>query len=263
MKSLILILAGACTLVACNSNKTTSLHEDNVPLNTTFSAIQWERGEVTEMHIFGENNDTTIATFKYSFAKDASPLKQLTDSLTYSFLTDNKQSPLVNRSFFEKEAKLFVNDFKEFISDATFNKFPWYLDVEVDYCEIDSMYVKGEFMIDSYTGGAHGSHFIGYRMINTSTNKIVQLSDLYANRKELDKRAEKVFRSTYEIDADANLQEEGYWFEDGKFTLNENFYFDQNDIVFYFNPYEIGPYAMGTFTIHIPLSSLKDLEIKR
>lgn len=263
MKTLFFLTAGLFILVGCNSNTKGVEADELLVVNKAYQDVQWERGELSEEWIYGENNDTTKVTFLYSFAMDDSPLKKLTDSLTVSFMTELKVPVRVDKKFFQNEATNFLADFKAYESESSHRVYPWYYNVEVDYCVKDSLHVKGEFMMDAYTGGAHGSHYVAYRMINTKTNKIVQLADLFNNRTELDKRAEQQFRKEYQIDPNANLKDEGFWFEDGKFTLNENFYFDQHDIVFYFNPYEIGPYAMGSFTIHIPLDSLRDLSIKR
>jgi len=55
------------------------------------------------------------------------------------------------------------------------------------------------------------------------------------------------------------LEEYGFWFQGDAFEVNENFYFENGNIVFLFNPYEIAPYAGGTSELIIPLSDLGDL----
>jgi hypothetical protein len=48
-------------------------------------------------------------------------------------------------------------------------------------------------------------------------------------------------------------------FEESSIESCDNFYFDDTNFYFVFNPYEIGPYSAGYISIQIPIEELKPL----
>jgi len=58
---------------------------------------------------------------------------------------------------------------------------------------------------------------------------------------------------------DENLEEAGFWFNEGNFKLNDNFLITTDGLKFFFNSYEIGPYAIGTTELLIPFSRIKNI----
>lgn len=52
-----------------------------------------------------------------------------------------------------------------------------------------------------------------------------------------------------------------YVYKDGFKGINEgqNFYFDEDNLYIYFQPYDIGPYAAGFITFKIPFSLIQDI----
>ncbi len=105
-----------------------------------------------------------------------------------------------------------------------------------------------------YTGGAHP--FSGQRhfVLATGNGQQLTLSDLLASgyESQLNVAGEKAFRQAREIAPDANLESEGFWFENNAFKVNTNFGVMADGLLFTFNPYEVAPYALGPtdFTVH-------------
>lgn len=112
-----------------------------------------------------------------------------------------------------------------------------------------------------YAGGAHGNGVSKYYNIYEPTQKILTVDDLLipGGKEKLNAIAEKIFRHNYELGEDELLYEAGYWFENEKFALNENFLIDHQALLFTFNPYEIAPYAAGAPEVRIPFSEIKDI----
>ncbi|MCL8000973.1 RsiV family protein, partial [Brucella sp. 21LCYQ03] len=50
-----------------------------------------------------------------------------------------------------------------------------------------------------------------------------------------------------------------YFFDEGIFTLADNFAFSKTGLVFQYNPYEIKAWSEGVTRIEIPYKELKDL----
>jgi hypothetical protein len=111
----------------------------------------------------------------------------------------------------------------------------------------------------NYSGGAHGNAWSEQHFFDTRTGEKLFLEDFFKDVSELTQKAEVIFRADQEIPSDQNLEEAGFWFDDGKFELNENFAFNENSIDFMYNQYEIAPYAAGIIIVSIPMDQVSHL----
>jgi hypothetical protein len=112
----------------------------------------------------------------------------------------------------------------------------------------------------SYLGGAHPNTLFIYMSFDLATGKLLTTEDIFKPGFEdkLYKLGEKKFREFYDLDESKDLNEQGFWFENG-FKLNGNFYLTKAGINFLFNQYEVGPYALGAPEIYFKYSEIKDL----
>jgi hypothetical protein len=76
---------------------------------------------------------------------------------------------------------------------------------------------------------------------------------------ELTKIAENKFRRLFNIPANKDLINAGFFFNKGIFRLNDNYSFSNYGITFKFNPYEVAAYVYGAPEITIPYSEIKNL----
>jgi hypothetical protein len=112
-----------------------------------------------------------------------------------------------------------------------------------------------------YTGGAHPNSRRVYVSLDVPTGMTITLSDILMDDqvKALNEIAEHEFRKLKQVAPDKGLDEAGFWFDDGKFELNDNFAITGEGLVFYFNSYEIASYADGPTRLVIPGEDLKPL----
>ncbi|MFZ6013440.1 MAG: RsiV family protein, partial [Bacteroidota bacterium] len=107
--------------------------------------------------------------------------------------------------------------------------------------------------------GAHGGAGTYFINMNPQTGKEVKLDDIlksgYAN--VLLKEGEKAFRMVRDLADTTSFYDYGFEFPDNKFQLNDNYGFIQEGIVFFYNRYEIAPYAAGPTQIVIPYEKLR------
>ena len=118
-----------------------------------------------------------------------------------------------------------------------------------------------EYSDYSYLGGAHPNSFLTYSNYNLENGEQVSLDDCFNKDYEvqLNSIGEKIFRQQKNLTSKSDLNSEGYWFDENKFELNDNFAIIQNGLLFYFNAYDIAPYAMGSTELIIPYSEIKQL----
>lgn len=110
-------------------------------------------------------------------------------------------------------------------------------------------------------GGVHpfGSTF--FINFETSTGRTVVLADLLREGAfaKLESLAEAEFRRDYKLSSTESLSEQSYSFPGNRFTLNDNFGIGERDVVFLFNPNEIGPGVMGATEVKIALPLTRQL----
>ncbi|WP_299488420.1 DUF3298 and DUF4163 domain-containing protein [Acaryochloris sp. IP29b_bin.137] len=112
-----------------------------------------------------------------------------------------------------------------------------------------------------YTGGAHPNSSRTYWNFNPKTGTLIQLSDVLVKgyAPKLNAIAEQHFRAVKALSPSTSLNKAGFWFENDKFQVNDNFLIAPEGLIFFFNTYEIGPYVVGPTEIKIPYTELEEL----
>ena len=136
----------------------------------------------------------------------------------------------------------------------------YYLNAHVHVIRQDSSLTALQFGYDSFEGGAHGSTGISYINWNSKNDNKIKLDDLLIKnyKSRLNTIAEKIFRIEENLSDTASLAT-NYFFKDNKFALNDNFLITPLGLSFYYNNYEIKPYAAGPTTLLIPYRKIKSL----
>lgn len=115
------------------------------------------------------------------------------------------------------------------------------------------------FSAHSYTfgGGAHGNFGTGHLVVDRRNNKLLSLKDIIPDTALLIPLLEINFRRIYGIEKNIPLTDAGLF--QNTIPVTDNFILTQKSLGFTYNPYEIGPYAMGQITIYIPLEECGSL----
>lgn len=158
----------------------------------------------------------------------------------------------------ETLAAEFVNEYGQVKRDLKAYKSYWYLIREVSVLYADPRVLSLRFSEDIYTGGAHPNALKRYQSFDAATGSPISLEDLVlpGARRKLEAVAGGIFRKMHDIAPGVSLAEAGFWFENGRFRLNDNFALTGEGLVFYFNLYEITSYARGPTELQIPFSAL-------
>ncbi len=103
----------------------------------------------------------------------------------------------------------------------------------------------------AYTGGAHGIGITRFLVYDTEAMDRIDLQAIFESGYEarLQKLLEQKYRATYFLEEGQPLSDAGL-FED-HIPVSENFWLTSNSIGFYYNPYELAPYAMGAISISL------------
>lgn len=196
-----------------------------------------------------QNSDTTYFYVSYPEFSDAK-------------INEYVQSHLVldsGKVSVEEMGKEFITAYDQFYDEVEYKR-PWYQEKR-DSVNIQTVnYIGFSSNFESYTGGAHGLHYILYNNYDVKENKELSISDIIhqSNMEELIKAAEGIFRKQEGISETHSLLED-YFFEDGIFSLPNNFILQHEGILFLYNIYEIKPYVSGYTDLFIPYSTIKDM----
>jgi hypothetical protein len=113
----------------------------------------------------------------------------------------------------------------------------------------------------AFLGGAHPNSTTLFANFDLATGRMLRRSDLLldSGREQLDRVGERAFRRVRKLAPGADLNAAGFWFEGGRFKLNENFAVTPTGLLFFFNAYEIGPYVFGATSISLPWAEVMPL----
>jgi hypothetical protein len=118
-----------------------------------------------------------------------------------------------------------------------------------------------EFFSTAYEGSGQPSNEITYLSFDLQTGNPLTLKDVLISgyEKELTQIGKQIFKENYGFKDIDDLRKEGFSFKDGKFTLNNNYGFSKQGIIFQYNPLEIGANAIGAPQLLIPYQQIKHL----
>ena len=176
------------------------------------------------------------------------------DILTYAFISEPQDD-------FDLLVEEMAMEYENILRDNEEYTAGWLLEISSDIIHQDTAYISTATTVFTYTGGAHPNSLQIYRSYNLMTGEAITLGDILVEGYEpqLNKLAEIEFRMDKRIPPNEPLNEQGFFFEDGQFQLPANFAIMDNTLLFYYNPYEIGPYSMGATELELKLTDYASL----
>ena len=144
-------------------------------------------------------------------------------------------------------------------NENTFDNMEFFKNISIDTSFTLYDIIVIEDKRESYTGGAHGAYSTNYTVFDLKNKKLLKASDIF-ELKDLTKIAYGYFLTERGLSKNqVENEKEGYWFNNNKFHLNDNFSIDSKNLTFIYNTYEIASYAAGQIKVEIPLYKLKSI----
>lgn len=197
----------------------------------------------------------------------------LKDTLNYYFITacfGEKYALELPQEVLKKYVTNYVNEYRTDLE-------PLYLQDEKDIQDgstIDSWYsyyknIEGEVQFydkgllvyrsyfDEYTGGAHGIYMSTFLNIDLAIMRPLKLDDIFVGdyKENLTNMIWSELMAKHKVKTREALEDLGYG-STGEIAPTENFYLDNKGITFYYNVYDITPYAMGPVTVSLSYSMI-------
>jgi hypothetical protein len=226
--------------------KTEKATKDSIPSDTVAVLPEFDSGLKTSFTKFSAKKCFTEDPEEFQMTENGEYCAERKVKLLVAQTTDVKTGEAINKELFRlitdqksgnSGMQAFVNKIKSIseIYEAAFEE--WECSIISQTNKIFSVGIRYEYM--GY-GAAHGMR--GYQSVNFNleNGSVLKLADVLSAgyEKELKKIAEKRFI--------AENGKEGWEFKPGKgnFPLAQNYAFTKKGIVFSYNEYEIGSYAM-------------------
>lgn len=212
--------------------------------------------------LVSENNlDSSEFIMSYKFYKNEDSLwKKTANNYIADFLYTSTQFEIdTNKTVFISE-QLFSNCLDTFMNLAAQEyrdaEFPmmWFYDGSAQIIKESENFISLSSHAYTFTGGAHPNGYQEFVNIDKSNGKILKLNDIVTDTLAYYTIAEIFFREAIQAAPEDDLDQLGYWFYENGFFCNDNFYIGENELVFYFNTYEIAPYSHGPTEFSVPFT---------
>jgi hypothetical protein len=245
----LVVVAGLAVLTSCSSPKEQK------------SQIGYEMKTYRLTSRPGCDGDSACAEFEVSYpiftGIDSAKSRKIARELELIFSLGD---PDADTKTLVEEATEFVESYKTFTSEVPGVNHGWFFHAEARVNILTDTLISISIDEQYYTGGAHGGGGRYFVNINPATGSKVELQTILKPGFEgqLVKAAEAAFRKQRELSPEADLLENGFEFRDNRFHLNDNYGFTPEGVVFFYNSYEIAPYAAGPSEVFISYSEILD-----
>ena len=156
----------------------------------------------------------------------------------------------------------FIDDYREMKQAQPSYEHPWFLERKVFVLHNSPEILSLSVSERAFTGGAHGMATMTFKNVRPRTGEPIGLSDVLVDdyETELLPIAEARFRDVRDIEDGMSLPDAGFtFFEDGAFALTDNFAIGEDGLTFYYNAYDVAPYALGPTEIVLGYDELEGL----
>lgn len=197
--------------------------------------------------------DTTYFEASYPYFEDST-----LNSYVQSLLVFNND-PGTNYKTLQEAGQAFINSYEDFRKEEYSSPWAWYSAIKATVPENHPLYLGVEVYYEDFMGGAHGNYGTKFSNFDLTSKKALTIQDIIQSDKmdSLTSVAEEIFKKDEGINSLQNSFE-NYFFEEGKFSLNNNFLLKENSIVFLYNIYEIKAYVEGVTKLEIPYSKINN-----
>lgn len=258
MKKLLPIIAASLLLqISCNKETTTV---SKISQSSNDSLKVPEKFEIDSVKI--EDSLKIDANLTADFSSKILVFPKIINKVLLDSIYSREQIKLANYSKTDLQEELrnkkdqFFEETKNSLKDWKPDfKQTWTAHSDMDVHSHENNLLTLVYTGEGFSGGAHGYYYEFYKVFDLKSNKTIQLSDVVLDPKS--SLWSKILMDNFLKNDLENGQAQMLLVKD--IPLNDNFYFDKENLYFLYNQYEIAAYAAGPVLIKIPFSTIKPL----
>lgn len=256
MKKLAIFLISIGFLACQNETKTVSTTDTTKRKDQADLSFKYDSVKVYSKHMMTSENgtDTSKAVIVYPVFADQQ-INHFIEQKVMSFADEGE-----HYKSYQDFSKSFIENFDKFSNENKGYGQTWFMEAKIEVVSQLPEYLSTLVTHVSYEGGAHPNSVFTYLNYDPSTHKEITLQSLIlpGAMEKLNAVAEKIFRKNEKLSPDESLKDT-YFFENDKFSINQNFTITSKGLKFLYNPYEIKAYAFGTTELIVPFAELKEI----
>jgi hypothetical protein len=259
MKTRHLLLLLAASFAACQSEQKAKSTADSVKLSNAQNPLsyQYDSVKVYSKHLVPGNEnlkDTTKAVLSYPVFAD----QKINQFIEQKVMNSANEGEHYNS--YQDFADAFVKNFDTFSKENAAYAQTWFMDGKVEVAAHQPNYLSLLYTFVNYEGGAHPNSLHTYLNYDPVKHQEILLDSLIkpGSMPTLTAIAEKIFRKNEKLSPTASLKD-NYFFENDKFSINQNFTVTKEGLKFLYNPYEIKAYVFGTTELTVPFTELQEI----
>lgn len=166
------------------------------------------------------------------------------------------------KSILTQRDEIVNNNLPDMAANENFNGFEIKEDHQI--VRADSAFTSVKCRRVVYSGGAHPSTVINGYTYSTQDGSKIKLSDIFADEASVINALRDRLKEEYPDAGFFNLDEDikMYKFDAGENDIRFSWTLGYNGVTFYFNQYELAPYASGIQTVTLSFREYPDLYVK-
>ncbi|MEG0646026.1 RsiV family protein [Bacteroides sp.] len=246
-------------------------------MNKNTGNLKFDSIRVNETaHLFGDTSKPAcnlVISFTYPVKSSDAMLK---DSLNTYFLSacfGDKYMGMTPEEAVKDYTQTYINDYRRDLepmyTEDEKNKenggsigawYSYYKTIKSNVQFYEKNLLVYHIYYDEFTGGAHGIYSNTFLNMDLNTMRPLRLSDLFVEeyQEPLTDLIWNQLMAANKVTTHEELEDLGYG-STGEIAPTENFFLNKEGITFYYNVYDITPYAMGPVEVHIPFDMMAHL----
>ncbi len=264
MKYILLILMAAMLTASCGKKTDSTNTETKKPQDPPIS--EENQVKFTDKSFLKSHNNCspadTCTYFKVDYIEAVSGKNK--DKINKLIMNIVKQSVTYGDTTLrdmQVAADSFMTQYAAFRKDFPESAQYWYLEESVSANQDNPKIINIASGNSSFMGGAHPNSYLEYFNISRETGDTLSLGNLFSAgfEKKLNELVDAAFRKANNLKSGDNLQDKGGLF-DNKITFNYNWLVNKDgSMTFYYNQYEIAPYAAGPIEVTLTKDEIASL----
>jgi len=177
-------------------------------------------------------------------------IQQATDSFKQTYF----------KQFKDEVGPTYIQDMQENAEQTRKRWYNYTKTIKSNFIFNDADILSYRVDIDDNTGGAHGMHDAYFVNFNALTGKPFGLDDVFAGNYEpaLNQLIMAELERKMKVKNQKDLEDMGFFASDS-LAPTDNFYITDKAICFYYNVYEIAPYAVGALDVEVPFAAVRSM----
>jgi len=255
----VLVIVSSFVLIQCKSD--TDKSESNI--NGVTSELKFEDKTLLKSYnnCDPQSENCTYIQFNYSLIENGKNKDNINSTIIdYLIISGDPSEKKEEKLTIEQVADKFLNNYDSFIKENKDYRLGWMLEVQGKPEFTNTKIISYSVSNINFLGGAHPNSNLVYLNFDRQNGRLLELSDLFSPGYEpkLNELVNSHFRKSKNYKPEDDLTDKTGLFENN-ISFNNNFGLLKEGIRFYYNPYEIAPYAAGPFEVLIPYSELQEI----